>query len=112
MYRFYIIIKKYYPIFFLFLFILLMVRNLNPYQGNSWGNYYFVEKKSPVYYAYENEVSIYTLEIGDVIMCDSKYEDESIYSKNNRLFCWYSFDKNKEPISGWIDIEYIRMINE
>ena len=119
MYGLYLKHKKIIYIFFILsLFILIFLKvnvtlkNGENYESNNWGNYYTVIKHSSFFIDSESDYSIYTLKEKKIIICDSKYDDEYLYLKNGRLFCWYVFDKTEEPISGWVEIKNMERFSD
>lgn len=76
------------------------------YDGNTWGDLYKVnyERGVSVMLHKDSDMGIYTLEHDDIIMC-SKNPNDGI-----KTFCWYLFEKNKEPIAGWIYLKNIEQI--
>jgi hypothetical protein len=77
------------------------------YEKNSWGDKYVIVKDSGITMTPEDKFSFYTLKYNDILICDTKYENENQYLENNKVFCWFIFDEKREPLSGWVDIDDI-----
>jgi len=101
MYKFYIIFFISQIIFF------LQPVNIENYEQEkiSWGNTYTIKERSEMTISPDEEVSFYDLKYGDIVVCDTNYEKESRYVENNKAFCWFIFDPERQPLSGWIDVE-------
>lgn len=91
--------RRIYLVFLLcfFIFLLTSLKETDKYKGNTWGNKYVLEENSSFYIDKKMTNSIYTLKKGMVVYC---------YDKNNTdlsFFCWYVFENEEEPLSGWIE---------
>ncbi len=89
-------------IIFLFLFLSIIIifdiRKQNPYDGNTWGKEMVVLSEDYVYLDKSGEMNVYRINKDSLVYCS---KNESF----TRLFCWFIFDVDQEPISGWIKKE-------
>lgn len=89
----------------IFIIIILLLaflnfKNLSPesiYEGNNWGEIIYIDKEVEMYLYSDSDLSIYRLKEDKYIYCSLNGE------VNNRIFCWYIFDADEIPISGWVD---------
>jgi len=97
--RFYLIVL------FLFIFSFLTNENIGKdvYYGNTWGNRYLTKSNVEIYLDETSEMTIYSINSNKVLYCYDRIEKE-------KIFCWYIFNREENPLSGWVIKEKIMRI--
>jgi len=81
--------------FFLFSFAINGDNGKDVYYGNTWGNRYLTKSEVELYLDETSEVTIYSINSQKLLYCYDK-------TKSDRIFCWYIFEKEENPLSGWV----------
>lgn len=88
----------------LILFALSIQSKNSVYNNNSWGNEHTLNNDADVFLYSNSEISIYRINKYKTVYCDK----DIFYISNNRVFCWYIFNKKENPIFGWIELEKLK----